>query len=244
MDAFVSFVNAVNGLMWDKVLLFGLPIVGVIFTLYLGFPQIIRFPAAIKQTFGGVFDKEENARRKAAGEISSFQALAVAIAAQVGTGNVAGVATAIIAGGPGAIFWMWLAGLFGMGTIFAEAVLAQIYRTKDAEGNLVGGPAYYISQGLGNSGVAKFLAAFFAVAITIALGFVGNMTQSNSIASSVNAAFGVPLVVVGIAIAILQHWYLSVELQGLLTLRKWLFRLWRLSISGWQLLLCFDLVQR
>lgn len=203
MDAFIGFVDAVNGLMWDKVLLFGLPIVGVIFTLYLGFPQILRFPAALKQTFGGVFDKEENARRKAAGEISSFQALAVAIAAQVGTGNVAGVATAIIAGGPGAIFWMWLAGLFGMGTIFAEAVLAQIYRTKDAEGNLVGGPAYYISQGLGNNGAAKFLAAFFAVAITIALGFVGNMTQSNSIASSVNAAFGVPLVIVGIAIAIL-----------------------------------------
>lgn len=203
MELFISIVNFVNRIMWDYVLLFALPAVGVIFTLMLGFPQIRRFPAALKQTFGKVFDKEENARRRAAGEISSFQALAVAIAAQVGTGNVAGVATAIVSGGPGAIFWMWLAAFFGMGTIFSEAVLAQIFRTKDEDGNLVGGPAYYISKGIKHKGIAKFLAAFFAIAITLALGFVGNMTQSNSIASSVNAAFGVPSVAVGIAVAIL-----------------------------------------
>lgn len=206
MDLLIKIVDAVNGFMWDKLLLYALPAVGIFFTLYLLFPQVARFPAAIKNTFGPLFDKEENARKKAAGEISSFQALAVAVAAQVGTGNVAGVATAIISGGPGAVFWMWIAAFFGMGTIFAEAVLAQKYRVKDKEGNLVGGPAYYISQGFKNKGLdgfGKFLAGFFAIAITLALGFVGNMTQSNSIASSVNSAFNIPLIAVGIAVAII-----------------------------------------
>ncbi len=207
MDVFMGFLerltSLVNGIMWDKVLLFGLPGVGLIFTLYLGFPQIVRFPAAMKHTFGGLFDKEENARKKAAGEISSFQALAVAIAAQVGTGNVAGVATAIMMGGPGAVFWMWAAAFLGMGTIFAEAVLAQKYRTKDKDGNLVGGPAYYISKGFKNKAVGKFLAGFFAITIVVALGFVGIMVQSNSIATSVNAAFNIPLWVVGVVIAVL-----------------------------------------
>ncbi len=203
MDLLVKIVDAVNGILWDKVLIFVLPAVGIFFTLYLGFPQIRRFPAAVKQTFGGLFNKEENARKKAAGEISSFQALAVAIAAQVGTGNVAGVATAIMAGGPGAIFWMWLSALFGMSTIFVEAILAQKYRTKDKDGNLVGGPAYYISNGFKNKAVGKFLAAFFAIAITLALGFIGNMVQSNSISTSVHTAFNIPLWVVGIGVAIL-----------------------------------------
>lgn len=203
MDVLVNIVDAVNGILWNKVLIYVLPVVGLFFTIYLGFPQIKRFPAALKQTFGGLFDKEENARKKAAGEISSFQALAVAIAAQVGTGNVAGVATAIMAGGPGAIFWMWLSALFGMSTIFVEAILAQKYRQTDKDGNLVGGPAYYIRNGFKNKGIAKFLAGFFSVSIIIALGFIGNMVQSNSISTSINTAFGVPLPVVGVAIAIL-----------------------------------------
>ncbi|MDO5018006.1 MAG: sodium:alanine symporter family protein [Lagierella massiliensis] len=190
-------------MIWDKVLIFLLPIVGLFFTIYLSFPQFARLGAAFKQTFGGLFDKEENARRKAAGEISSFQALAVAIAAQIGTGNVAGVATAILSGGPGAIFWMWLAAIFGMGTIFAEAVLAQKFRTLDKDGETVGGPSFYISQGIQNKGLAKFLAGFFSVAIILALGFIGNMVQSNSMASAINEAFGVPTIAIGIVIAIL-----------------------------------------
>ena len=117
--------------------------------------------------------------------MSSFQSLATAISAQVGTGNLAGVATAIAMGGPGAIFWMWIAAFFGMATIFSEAVLAQLYRTRDAHGHLTGGPAYYISQGLGS----KTLAAFFSVAIIIALGFVGNMVQANSIAGAFYTAY-------------------------------------------------------
>lgn len=203
MELITQIVDNVNNVLWNKVLIYVLPVVGIIFTFYFGFPQIRRFGAAFKQTFGGLFDKEENARKKAAGEISSFQALAVAIAAQVGTGNVAGVATAIVAGGPGAIFWMWFAALFGMSTIFAEAILAQIYRTKDKQGNLVGGPAYYISQGFKSKALGKFIAGFFAISIVLALGFIGNMVQSNSISTSINTAFGVPLVVVGVGVALL-----------------------------------------
>src|SRR5699024_9278139 len=127
-----------------------------------------------------------------------FQALATAIAAQVGTGNLAGTATAISAGGPGAIFWMWISAFFGMGTIFAEAILAQKY-TERVDGEVTGGPAYYISKGLGKKG----LAAFFAVTIILALGFVGNMVQSNSIATAVNNAFGFNQVIIGIVIAFL-----------------------------------------
>ncbi len=198
-----KFVDIGNDIVWNKVLIFLLPIVGLFFTIYLAFPQFSRMGAAFKQTFSGLFDKEENARRKAAGEISSFQALAVAIAAQIGTGNVAGVATAILSGGPGAIFWMWIAAIFGMGTIFAEAVLAQKFRTLDDDGERVGGPAYYISQGIKNKGLAKGLAGFFAFAIILALGFIGNMVQSNSMASAIHEAFGIPTLAIGIAIAIL-----------------------------------------
>ena len=131
--------------------------------------------------------------------MSSFQSLATAIAAQVGTGNLAGAATAIASGGPGAIFWMWISAFFGMSTIFSEAVLAQTYKEKDVDGQIVGGPAYYISRGFGSKG----LAVFFAIAIIIALGFIGNMVQSNSISDAFQTAFNLPALYVGIAIAIL-----------------------------------------
>lgn len=201
VDTATKIVDAGNSVIWNKLLMVLLPVVGLFFTIYLGFPQFVRFGAAFKQTFGGLFDKEENARKKAAGEISSFQALAVAIAGQIGTGNVAGVATAILSGGPGAIFWMWIAAIFGMGTIFAEAVLAQKYRTLDENGNPVGGPAYYISEGIENKTLGKGLAAFFAIAIILALGFIGNMVQSNSMSSAIHAAFGFSQLAIGICIA-------------------------------------------
>jgi alanine or glycine:cation symporter, AGCS family len=129
--------------------------------------------------------------------ISSFQALATSIAAQVGTGSLAGVATAIAAGGPGAIFWMWVSAFFGMSTIFAEAVLAQKYK-EEKNGEVVGGPAYYIRNGVGS----KFLAGFFAVSLIIALGFVGNMVQSNSIAAAFET-FHVPNLAIGVIVAAL-----------------------------------------
>lgn len=194
METLESLVGFVNGILWDYVLIFGLVGIGIFISIRLGFPQIKRFMPAMKQVFGGVFNKEENQE----GSMSSFQALATTMAAQIGTGNIAGVATAIISGGPGAVFWMWVSAFFGMGTIFVEATLAQNYRERDTDGQLVGGPAYYIKNGLKSKG----LASFFAIAIILALGFIGNMVQSNSIADSVSRAFTIPTIAVGIVVAI------------------------------------------
>ncbi len=121
------------------------------------------------------------------------------MAAQVGTGNLAGAATAIAAGGPGAIFWMWVSAFFGMGTIFSEAILAQKYKVKKDSGEVLGGPAYYIRDGFGS----KKLAGFFAFSMMVSACLTGDMVQSNSIGISINKAFGVPNIVVGIIVAIL-----------------------------------------
>lgn len=194
MSMLEGIVSSVNSILWDYILIFGLVGIGLYCSIILGFPQITRFNAAIKHVFGGVFKKEKNKE----GSMSSFQALATSIAAQIGTGNIAGVATAIILGGPGAIFWMWISAFFGMSTIFVEATLAQKYRERSEDGQLVGGPAYYIKNGIGS----KVLASFFSIAIIIALGFIGNMVQSNSIASAVSTAFNIPQIIVGLIIAI------------------------------------------
>lgn len=189
-----NIVSTVNSILWSYVLVFGLVGIGFYFSIRLGFPQISRFGKAAKRVFGGIFNKEDNKE----GSMTSFQALATSIAAQIGTGNVAGVATAISLGGPGAVFWMWVSAFFGMSTIFVEATLAQKYRETDKDGQLVGGPAYYIKNGLGLKG----LASFFAIALIIALGFIGNMVQSNSIADAVSRAFNIPQLAIGVAIAI------------------------------------------
>ena len=131
--------------------------------------------------------------------MSSFQALATAIAAQVGTGNIVGASGAILTGGPGAIFWMWIIAFLGMATIYAEATLAQETRIVEKDGNVKGGPVYYITTAF-KGGFGKFLAGFFAVAITLALGFFGCMVQSNSIGSTMQTAFGVPSWIVGIVL--------------------------------------------
>lgn len=134
--------------------------------------------------------------------MSSFQALATAIAAQVGTGNIAGAATALAIGGPGAIFWMWIAAFLGMATIFAEAIMAQKYRQVGKDGVITGGPVYYIRAAFtGNFG--KFLAALFSILLIFALGFMGNAVQSNSIAASFHTAFGIPQPVMGIIVAVI-----------------------------------------
>lgn len=195
MELFEIIVSKVNSILWDYLLIFGLVGTGLYCSIRLGFPQVSRFGVAAKRVFGGIFKKEESKE----GSMSSFQALATSIAAQIGTGNVAGVATAISLGGPGAVFWMWISAFFGMSTIFVEATLAQKYRETDKDGQLVGGPAYYIKNGLGS----KFLASFFAIALIIALGFIGNMVQSNSIADAVSRAFNVPQLGVGIFISLM-----------------------------------------
>lgn len=195
MEFLETIVSKVNGILWDYVLIVGLVGIGLFLSIRLGFPQVRRFFPALKRVFGGIFNKEESKE----GSMSSFQALATSIAAQIGTGNVAGVATAITLGGPGAIFWMWVSAFFGMSTIFVEATLAQKYRETDRDGQLVGGPAYYIKNGLGSKG----LASFFAIALILALGFIGNMVQSNSIADAVSRAFNIPQIAIGIFLAIL-----------------------------------------
>ena len=152
----------------------------------------------LKQLFGG-FSLQGGSQ---GGGMSSFQAVATAIAAQVGTGNIVGSAGAILVGGPGAIFWMWIIAFLGMATIYAEATLAQKTRVTDAEGNIQGGPVYYIQTAF-NGKFGKFLAGFFSIAIILALGFFGCMVQSNSIGSTIQMAFGIPSWVVGIILVII-----------------------------------------
>lgn len=195
LDQLNALVSSINDVLWGPFCL--IPILvgaGIYFTLKLRFVQIKRFMKAMRYGFGDMSLQGEKAGKEG---MSSFQSLTTAVAAQVGTGNMAGAATAIACGGPGAIFWMWIAAFFGMATIFVEAVLAQIYKTKDDKGHTVGGPAYYISKGLGS----KFLAGFFAVTIILALGFIGNMVQANSIADSFYTAFGVPPLAIGLFVA-------------------------------------------
>ena len=201
MDELLKLVVEANGFLWGTGFL--IPLLcgtGLFFTLRLGFVQISKFGTACKKLFGNFSLFGEAAGKHG---MSSFQALATAIAAQVGTGNLAGAMTALVSGGPGAIFWMWVAAFFGMATNFAEACLAQLYKEYDETGHVVGGPAYYISRGLGNNAFSKFLAGFFAVSIILALGFMGNMVQANSISDAFNGAFGVDVKITGAVLAVI-----------------------------------------
>ncbi|MDN5449852.1 MAG: sodium:alanine symporter family protein [Enterobacterales bacterium] len=196
MEFIAQLVNQVNSLLWDELLIFLLCGTGIYYTLRLGFIQIRHFGSGFKALFGGISLSGAKADKQG---MSSFQAVATAIAGQVGTGNLAGPATAIVAGGPGAIFWMWVSSFLGMATIYAEAMLAQKFRSKDKNGQVVGGPAYYIEKGLN----CKWLACIFSVLVIIALGFIGNMVQSNSIAAAFNSSLGVPGWVIGIVLAVI-----------------------------------------
>ena len=185
-------VEQVNSYLSDYVLFFLLAGVGIYFTLRTRFVQVRCLGEGMKLVFGGL-----SFRKKAqSGGMSSFQALTAAVAAQVGTGNVVGAAGAILLGGPGAVFWMWVIAFFGMATIYAEAVLAQKTRIRDAEGQILGGPVYYIRAAFSGA-FGKGLAGFFALAVLLALGFFGSMVQSNSIGQAFVNAFGVPAWMVG-----------------------------------------------
>ena len=199
MDLLAAKVSELAGFVWNGLLLYLLVGTGIIFTIRTRFIQVRKFGAGFRRLFGSVNLNGEKAGKEG---MSSFQAVATSIAAQVGTGNITGCATAMISGGPGAIFWMWLAAFFGMATIYGEAVLAQKYKTTDDKGHVTGGPIYYIrARFTGKFG--KFLAGFFSVAIIFALGFTGNMVQANSISVAFNTAFGAPMIVVGIICAII-----------------------------------------
>jgi len=191
-------VQKINAYLSDYILIVLLIAVGLYYSIRTRFVQVRCFGEGMKQAFGNMSLK--GGRQKSG--MSSFQALATAIAAQVGTGNIVGASGAILTGGPGAIFWMWVIAFLGMATIYAEATLAIKTRETDANGTVYGGPVYYIRKAFKGS-FGKFLAAFFAVAATLALGFMGSMVQSNSIGSTSETAFGIPSWVMGLFLVLI-----------------------------------------
>jgi AGCS family alanine or glycine:cation symporter len=189
--------SAVNGIVWGPLIIVLIIGTGTYLSINTKFFSITKIGYVLKNTLLKMFAKDD----KGEGEVTAFQAVATALAATVGTGNIAGVATAIALGGPGAVFWMWLAAIMGMTTKFAEVVLAVNYREKTPDGRFVGGPMYYITNGLGKNW--KWMAVLFAFFGTFASFGIGCMVQSNSVALSAQSTFGVPVMVTGIVLAIL-----------------------------------------
>ena len=191
----LNVIKDFNGFFWGVILIILLVGTGIFYTFRLKFIQIREFVYIIKSTLFKMFSKSSDGH----GEVTAFQAVATALAATVGTGNIAGVALAIAIGGPGAIFWMWLSAFFGMATKFSEVVLAIVYREKNKDGSISGGPMYYIKNGIKMPWLAKFFAMFGMLAT---LG-TGNMTQSNAVASVLDQTFGINKLFVGCVLAIL-----------------------------------------
>ncbi len=194
MEALTSLLNTLSSFIWGPIMLFLLLGVGVYLTLGLKLMPWLKIGHGFKLLFSKQVDKSQ-------GDISPFQALMTALSATIGTGNIAGVATAIFLGGPGAIFWMWVTALFGMATKYGEAVLAVKYREVDSRGKRQGGPMYYIKNGLGDNW--KWLGFMFALFGTIAAFGIGNMVQSNSVADALQSNFNVDPMITGIVLAIL-----------------------------------------
>ena len=197
LETLMNINSAVNGIVWGPLIIILIIGTGTYLSIMTGFFSITKIGYILKNTLLKMFAKDD----KGEGEVTAFQAVATALAATVGTGNIAGVATAIALGGPGAVFWMWLAAIMGMTTKFAEVVLAVNYREKTEDGRFVGGPMYYITNGLGKNW--KWLAVIFATFGTLASFGIGCMVQSNSVALSAESTFGMPVLVTGIVLAIL-----------------------------------------
>lgn len=209
MDQFTKVLNQIDSFVWGAPLLILLVGTGVYLTVRLGLLQVFKLPLAFKY----LFSKEEGAD-KAEGDVSSFAALCTALAATIGTGNIVGVATAIKVGGPGALFWMWMAAFFGMATKYAEGLLAVKYRVVDGNGQMSGGPMYYIEKGLGLKWLAK-LFAFFGIGV--AFFGIGTFAQINSITQATQVAFNIPIVVSATIITILVA---LVTLNGIKSISK------------------------
>ncbi|PAD68847.1 sodium:alanine symporter family protein [Bacillus sp. 7586-K] len=192
MESFEKFIGDVSSFVWGPPLLILIVGTGLYLTLRLGFLQFRMLPYSLKLAF----TKKQDS--KSEGDISHFQALMTALAATVGTGNIVGVATAVILGGPGAVFWMWITALVGMATKYSEAILAVKYRVKDKNGEMSGGPMYYLERGLKQ----KWLGVLFAIFGAIAAFGIGNMVQSNSVSGVLKSTFSVPTYVTGIVITI------------------------------------------
>lgn len=192
-EPILHILNHLNGYIWGLPLIILLLGTGLYLTFLL---RGIQFTALIPALYLALIKKNDPDETE--GDISHFQALMTALAATVGVGNIAGVATAIAVGGPGAVFWMWITGLVGMATKYSEAVLAVKYRKKDANGAMIGGPMYYISEGLG----LKWLGTLFAIFAAVAAFGIGNMVQSNSVAAALTSAFGISSWVTGVVICL------------------------------------------
>ena len=194
MEVITSILNKIDSFLWGAPLIILLIGTGIFLTVKLGFLQVSRLPLALKLIF-----KAENQGK---GDVSSFKSLCVALAATVGTGNIVGVATAVKMGGPGALFWMWVAAFFGMATKYAEGVLAVKYRSVDKNRHISGGPMYYIRKGMGEK--YKPLAVFFAVAtMLVAFLGIGTFPQVNAIIDSVNITFGTPKAITNIILTLI-----------------------------------------
>ena len=201
MDVITNLVAKGNSFLWSFLLIVLLCGTGIFYTIRLRFIQVRKFGEGWKLVFGHLSLSGEKHEK---GEMTPFQSIATAIAAQVGTGNLAGAATALLGGGPGAIFWMWVSAFFGMSTIYAEATLAQNFKTE-VNGEVTGGPVYYIKAAFKGT-LGKVLAGLFAIFIVLALGFMGNMVQANSIGAAFTEAFGafnitISPVVIGVIVA-------------------------------------------
>lgn len=194
MDKLMEINGIINGFVWGPPMLILLVGTGIYLSLRTNFFSLRKLGYILRNTLMKMFSKDHEGE----GEVTAFQAVATALAATVGTGNIAGVATAIAIGGPGAIFWMWVAAIFGMTTKFAEVVLSVQFREKTSDGRFVGGPMYYITNGLNMKWLANIFAFFGALA---AFG-IGNMVQSNSIAQSLEVTFGINKLAIGIVLAI------------------------------------------
>ncbi|WP_026569324.1 alanine/glycine:cation symporter family protein [Sediminibacillus terrae] len=190
----LDMINTISGYVWGPPLLILLVGTGIYLTLRLGFLQIRSLPYALKLAFSPA--KQD---KKSKGDISHYQALTTAMAATIGTGNIAGVATAVVMGGPGAVFWMWITAVFGMATKYAEAILAVKYRVTDSNGQMSGGPMYYLEKGL----KAKWLGVLFALFGAIAAFGIGNMVQANSVADVLETSFSVPTWITGVILTVL-----------------------------------------
>lgn len=193
-DWFKSVVQVGNDLIWSQYLIGLLLTVGIFFTISSKFVQLRMLP----EMFRALVEKPETLKNGEKG-ISPFQAFAISAGSRVGTGNIAGVATAIVLGGPGAVFWMWIIAFIGAASAFIEATLAQVYKVHDKEGGFRGGPAYYITKGLNQ----KWLGITFAVLITVTFAFVFNTVQSNTIAESLRTQYHISPVITGIILAVI-----------------------------------------
>ena len=197
VDSLLNLNGIINDFIWGPVMLVLLVGTGFYLTIRTNFFAITKIGYVLKNTLFKMFDKSDLGE----GEITPFQAVATALAATVGTGNIAGVATAIASGGPGAVFWMWLSALVGMTTKFAEVVLAVKYRERSEDGRFLGGPMYYIKNGIKNKALATPLAAAFAIFAALASFGIGNLTQANSVAASLHESFNIDPKITGIVLA-------------------------------------------